>query len=308
MKLRLTLGFLFATSPALALDLSLPGGSLTAQVESPADSVRLPRQAWSPGTDVSGTEGAIRRSVYVVQNPAMTTLQLIDPVRTVLEEDGYKPVFTCADAACGGFDFRFQLDLLPAPDMYVDLGNYRYVLMEKPGAAPHSVALLASSSTTAGFLHVTEVGAAYLPEVIVEEPKPVETAPEVVEDEQDRIAILLDTGHVVLSDLEFATGSAELGPGPYMSLQELAGWLSDTPGARVVLVGHTDSVGSLEANTSLSRRRAQSVLERLTTSLGVDPAQVAADGAGALSPLASNLEEDGRAANRRVEVVLLAIE
>lgn len=296
-------------TPVVALELGLPAGSLTQQVESPADSVRLPRQAWSSGVVFPETEGAIRRSVHVVQNPALTTLQLLEPVRRELREAGYDETFTCADDACGGFDFRFQLDLLPAPDMYVDLGNFRYLLAEKPGAAPHTVALLASSSGTAGYLHVTEVGEAYLPE----NPAPASTvvtpvpAPAVVED-RDLEQQLLDAGRVVLADLDFATGSADLGPGPFASLVSLADWLSRTPGARIVLVGHTDSVGSLDANAALSRRRAASVLERLTTGLGVDPAQVSAEGAGALSPLASNLDPEGRAANRRVEVVLLAIE
>ena len=294
-------------TPAAALDLDLPAGSLAQQVESPADSVRLPRRAWSPGTVFAETEGAVRRSVYTVLNPALTTLQLLEPVRTALAADGYEEVFTCADAACGGFDFRFQLDLIPAPDMYVDLGNYRYLLMEKPGAAPRLVGLLASSSSTTGYLHVTEVGDAYLPEVTA--PAPSTTSPGDERTEApELIERLLESGHAVLPDLEFATGSAELGPGPFPSLQTLADWLAETPGARIVLVGHTDSVGSLEANASLSRRRAQSVLDRLTSTLDTNPAQVASDGAGALSPIASNLDAEGRAANRRVEVVLLAID
>ncbi len=290
----------------MSLDLTLPGGSLAAQTESPADSVRLPREAWSPGTLYPGVEGAVRRSVYTVLNPALTTLQLLDPIHSALVAEGYAEVFACADAACGGFDFRFQLDLIPAPDMYVDLGNYRYLLMEKPGAAPHLVGLVASSSTTTGYVHITEVGDAYLPENTA--PAPRDSAPDRIQtDASDLIATLVDSGRTVLPDLDFATGAASLGPGPFPSLQLLADWLAETPGARIVLVGHTDAVGSLEANANLSRRRAQSVLDRLTNTLGADPSQVAAEGAGALSPIASNLNAEGRAANRRVEVVLLSV-
>ena len=83
-----------AATPAAALDVGLPGSSLTQQVESPADSVRLPRRAWSSGAVFPGTEGAIRRSIYTVQNPALTTLQLMEPARAALREDGYEEVFT----------------------------------------------------------------------------------------------------------------------------------------------------------------------------------------------------------------------
>lgn len=293
----------FAT-PALALDLTPAGGTETAQQESAADSVRLPRSAWEPGVTFPETEGAVRRTVYQVPNARMTTLQLIEPLRAALAEAGYAEVFTCADRACGGFDFRFQLDLLPAPEMFVDLGNFRYLLMEHPDADPRSVALVASASASTGYVHVTEVSefrSFGLPPV---EPEPDATpiAP------PDLIAALVDTGHVVLTDLDFATGSSELTAGAYQSLRTLADWLAATPGARIVLVGHTDSVGSLDANMALSRRRAQSVENRLVEGLGVDAGQVTSDGAGALSPIASNLVEEGRAANRRVEVVLLSIQ
>ncbi len=307
MMVRSLVFFLLLGSPSLALDLGFPGGNLVRQVESPADSVRLPRKGWTAGTVFPGVEGAIRRRVFTILNPALTTLQLLDPVRQMLIEDGYNEVFTCADSACGGFDFRFQLDLLEAPDMYVDLGNYRYTLLEKPGASPHSVALVASSSTTTGFLHVTEIGETRLPDVTgttVVDPSPTLSPA----DAPDLIRQLSERGHAVLSDLEFAVGSSELGPGPFPSLQVLRDWLTETPGAQIVLVGHTDAVGSLEANASLSRRRAASVQERLTAVLGANPAQVAADGAGALSPIASNLNAEGRALNRRVEVVLLSNE
>lgn len=307
MKLRSVIALSVLATPGAALDLNLPGGNLTQQIESPADSVRLPRRVWSQGTVFPGVEGAVRRSVYTVLNPSLTTLQLVDPLRQALLDDGYQQVFACADAECGGFDFRFQLDLIAAPDMYVDLGNYRYVLMEKPGAAPHLVGLVASSSASTGYLHVTEVGEAYLPEITGSAPTEG-AADRIPVGPSDLIAQLLKSGHAVLSDLEFGTGSSELGVGPFPSLRTLAEWLAENPSAQIVLVGHSDAVGSLEANASLSRRRAQSVLERLTSVLGADRSQMAADGAGALSPIASNLDAEGRAQNRRVEVVLLSLE
>lgn len=299
---------LVSATQAAALDISLPGGIVTRTESSPAASIRLPVQAWTPVTTLTETEGAIRRTAYKLESATRTTLQLIDPARTSLENEGYSTVFGCADAACGGFDFRFQLDLLPEPDMHVDLGNYRYLLMQKEGASPHTVSLLASASATAGFLHVTEVSDAEFPEAADEPEVTPEIAPEVAPPVDELINELQRAGHAVLSDLEFETGSADLGPGPYNSLTALAAWLTANPSARIALVGHTDAVGSLEANTSLSRRRAAAVANRLTASFATSPEQLQYAGAGFLSPVAPNTTPEGRAANRRVEAVLLSLE
>lgn len=303
--------FLLALSlplPAAAIDIRLPGATLIGESESPADSVRLPEARWMPGSVPPQREGAIRRRAYSVPDPTRTSLQLLSPARSALEAAEYTQVFACADASCGGFDFRFQLDLLPEPEMHVDLGDFRYVLMENEDAVPRYVALVSSSSATAGFLHVTEVYPAALPddtpgpggEVNVSEPPPGLPQP------LDLATSLVEFGHVVLDDLDFGTGSAELGPGPFGSLESLADWLAETPSARVLLVGHTDAVGSQDANVSLSEQRAAAVAERLIGAYGTSREQLQSVGAGYLSPVASNLTEQGRAANRRVEVVLLS--
>lgn len=300
MKMWLIALFCCISSAAIADDFVLPGAVETARSESPADSVRLPRAPWSPEVVAPEVEGAIIRSVQQVANPTMTTLQLIEPLRARLIENGYREVFTCADKGCGGFDFRFDLDLLPAPAMFVDLGNYRYLLVEHESHAPSKVSIVASTSSSAAYVHVTEVYEVAL----FQFPIVPESAPQA----EDIAADLVEAGHVVLPDLEFGTGSSELSTGQYPSLQSLASWLKQTPGARIVLVGHTDAIGSLEANTALSQRRANSVRDRLIAEYAIEPGQLAADGAGALAPVASNLTSEGRAANRRVEVVLLSIE
>lgn len=296
--------FLSYVTPALALD-GLPSNAvITNSTTEAAGSARIPKAPWS-GAPVAVTEGRIDRQAARVAQPDLTTLQLMQPIREALQNDGYSEVFTCADASCGGFDFRFQLDLLPAPDMYVDLGDYRYLVMEKPGAAPHTISIVASRSVSDGFIHVTKISAPDFPESA-----PTSTPPILSNDTLDPTGIvsaLTQTGHAVLSDLNFETGSSDLGIGSYSSLQALALWLDSNPNAQIVLVGHTDSVGSLEANTDLSQRRALSVANRLAEEYGANAAQIQAAGAGYLAPVASNLTEDGRATNRRVEVVLLSL-
>ena len=296
---------LVLTTPASALDLSYPGAEVVTVETTEAGTTRLPDKAWSSGSVTPATEGALRKTVLEVPSDALTSLQLVEPLREALLAEGYDLVFACADAECGGFDFRFQLDLIGEPEMHVDLGNYRYLLFRKNGAAPHTVSLVASPGVNSGFLHITEVSNAVFPKP---EPRDTLPEPEPAEPIGGLIDRLLAEGHVVLADLEFETGSAALGGGPYASLDELATWLATNPSARIVLVGHTDAVGSLEANTSLSRQRASSVAERLVASFTADAAQIQSAGAGYLSPIASNLTPEGRATNRRVEVVLLSLD
>jgi outer membrane protein OmpA-like peptidoglycan-associated protein len=84
----------------------------------------------------------------------------------------------------------------------------------------------------------------------------------------------------------------------------LADYLAAQPDLSVALVGHTDASGSLDGNIVISKRRAGSVLERLVSDYGVARRQLDAQGMGYLSPIASNQTQEGRDANRRVEVIV----
>ena len=303
------LGVAVSVKLVLAADLALPGAVLTAEDTSPASSVRLPDAAWEAGNAVVGRDGHIRRRAYTFPESSLTTLQLMDPATQILLDDGFDVAFRCADAACGGFDFRFSLDLLREPDMHVDLGDFRYLLATRdtPDGAEF-VSMVSSRSQTAGFLHVTELRP--LASAAFSGSGPVKTVePAVIATPRpsidDPIGALIAFGHIVLDDLVFQTGSSELGEGDFASLTAIADWLLANPSGRIALVGHTDAVGSLEANKALSLRRATAVAARLTGALGANPAQIEAEGAGYLAPRASNLTEEGRGLNRRVEAVLL---
>ncbi len=296
---------LLTASPVLALNLIVPGGTETRRDVSPAATVALPRAAWSADATPPGVDGALLRRAFRIGGGSQTTLQILTPLRDSLQEAGYQVVFGCESRACGGFDFRFQLDLLGEPDMHVDLGDFRYLLAEHPNPKPdaaHTISLVVSRDAQAGFVHITEVFAisADIDAQISISTTGTSFAP------GDLTAKLETTGHAVLSDLNFGSGEIALGGSNYESLSSLAMWLLSKPDVTVAIVGHTDAVGGLAGNTALSRQRAQSVLARLRDVHGVPSAQMEADGVGYLAPIASNLTEDGRASNRRVEVILLS--
>ncbi|HRY44223.1 MAG TPA: OmpA family protein [Thermoanaerobaculia bacterium] len=114
---------------------------------------------------------------------------------------------------------------------------------------------------------------------------------------------LARTGHVEVPGIFFDFGKADVKPESEPALREVAKLLQASPGLRVWVVGHTDSVGSAEDNVALASGRAASVVAWLTGKLSVDGKRLVPHGVGPYAPVASNATDEGRAKNRRVELV-----
>jgi outer membrane protein OmpA-like peptidoglycan-associated protein len=106
-----------------------------------------------------------------------------------------------------------------------------------------------------------------------------------------------------IGGVQFATATANLNPPARESLARFSGIVASYPELRFTIEGHTDNVGSDLTNNELSLRRAISVRDYLT-SLGVPAASIEVQGYGPYRPVADNTSADGRARNRRVEIVL----
>ena len=112
-----------------------------------------------------------------------------------------------------------------------------------------------------------------------------------------------DRGLVLtLGDVLFDTGKATLKPGAFETIDRVAKALQESPERKVMIEGHTDSVGSDSYNQSLSEQRAQSVQGALMQR-GVSGSQLSALGKGETTPVASNDDAGGRQQNRRVELI-----
>ncbi|MCM2254090.1 MAG: OmpA family protein [Vicinamibacteria bacterium] len=111
------------------------------------------------------------------------------------------------------------------------------------------------------------------------------------------------SGHIAVYGIHFDTGKATVKPESEPALAEVAKLLAADPSLKLWVVGHTDAVGALDANMKLSQARAEAVVAALTTAHGVAPARLKGHGVGPLAPVASNAAEEGRAKNRRVELV-----
>jgi len=126
---------------------------------------------------------------------------------------------------------------------------------------------------------------------------------EVVADAKFMSEGLTTTGHVAIYGIYFDFDKSDVKPESEPALNEIAKLLSDNPGLKVFIVGHTDNVGSVDYNMKLSQARADAVAKVLTTKFGVAAQRLKAYGVGQLAPVAPNKTEEGRAKNRRVELV-----
>ena len=117
-------------------------------------------------------------------------------------------------------------------------------------------------------------------------------------------AEVTDRGLVLtLGDVLFATGSAELQSGASDRLNKLVTFLNEYPERRVLIEGHTDSMGTSEYNQGLSQRRSESVKNYLTQQ-GIATQRLSTSGMGEDQPVATNDSAAGRLQNRRVEIII----
>ncbi|MGR3761650.1 OmpA family protein [Roseobacteraceae bacterium NS-SX3] len=302
MKRFLAIGALLAF-PAAAAELVLPQGArLLSERETGLGSYALPLgPAAAEGVPARAVEGRILRRTWQIRG-ASTVLQALAPLREQIGDQGLEILFQCEAQQCGGFDFRFGIEVVPAPDMAVNISDYHFLSAAKGDRA---VSVLVSRSGNAAYVQIIEV---LPPEAMpLAAPSAVAAPAESPAAAENSLAEQLQaSGRVILSGLDFGTGAARLAEGSHQSLAELAAFLSGHPDAAILLVGHTDSVGSLEDNIALSRARAAAVRDRLASAHGVEPERVDVAGAGYMAPLTTNLTEDGREANRRVEAVLVS--
>lgn len=341
-RLLLACAGLVLSAPVLVaapVDLSFPGPArITATRTEPMTTFRIPTGPFAAGAlPVETAQGALEQTAWRVESEGLTTLELVTALRAQVLAQGFAPIYECDTDACGGYDFRFGTVVMPEPDMHVDLGDFRYLAARREGSGgAEYVALLVSRSAHEGFVQMTQIGASLrpVPALTTSTKSPEHPAAPPPKDQRafalpgpadpssagqpvgqspvgqtpvgapQTLGSRLELGQPQpLEDLVFASGSSELAPGDYLSLDALAAWLKADAARKVTLVGHTDASGGLEANVRLSKARAESVRRRLIGTLGVSAGQVTAEGVGYLAPRATNQTEEGRQQNRRVEVI-----
>ena len=126
---------------------------------------------------------------------------------------------------------------------------------------------------------------------------------DVVADASSMANTIRETGKVAVYGIYFDTGKSVLKPESQSTLQEIAKLLKSDPALKLYVVGHTDNVGNIDANMKLSKDRADAVVAALITKYGIQSIRLKSYGVASLVPVASNDTEEGKAKNRRVELV-----
>ncbi len=238
-------------------------------------------------------EGKITRIVYVA--PAgRTVLEVFRNYQEALTKAGFETLFTCGPQGCGSTIANAYANSGDSADYWGPEHGIHYISakLARPEGDVY-VSLLVDNqgpdSQTNAELYVIEV-------------KPMESGLITV----DAASLANDinrTGHASVYGIYFDTGKADVKPESDATMKEIAKLLQGDSKLNLYVVGHTDNQGALDMNMDLSLRRADAVLAALTTKYAVPANRLKAYGCGPYSPVASNDNEDGRAKNRRVELV-----
>lgn len=259
-----------------------------------------------PSTKVTGKH---TRILYVAP-PERSPLEVFHNYAQELEQDGYETVFTCSEAECGKANAMPRT--LYSNDRKLSnkgqMSEYAFSSPVEPqflaatlrrAEGDVHVSLLVAKET---FKHFKETSQRTLVLLDIVEAAPMEQKMVTV-DAGAMAKSIAAQGTIALYGIYFDTDKAELKPESGPTLEEIAKLLQGDAGLRLYVVGHTDGVGGYDYNMDLSRRRAQAVVQELVSKYAVAGSRLRSAGVGFLAPVGSNEDEEGRALNRRVELV-----
>jgi len=242
-------------------------------------------------TTAMTVEGRMTRIVYKVPKGS-SALEVFRNFENRIREAGYTTIFSGGPEQIDDYQFKYKHPVEKLRS--TSLSDKIWYLSAKRTANDSSethVALLVSPHSGGDGQRVR---------LIVGETKAMENR---MVDAEKMQASIHETGKVALYGIYFDTNSATIQDSSTPTLQEIAKLVRDNTGLHIIVVGHTDNQGGYDHNMSLSQQRALAVKESLTTNYKVNPSRVNSAGVGYLAPAASNESPDGRALNRRVELV-----
>jgi outer membrane protein OmpA-like peptidoglycan-associated protein len=270
---------------------------------------------FSPGNAENGTGPGFKTAegkatlIYYKLPQGRSSLEVMRNYEAALKAKGFTIAFTCTntDGSCfesGQPDAAYfvgsaigpALSLPKLDDNYVH--NWfdqkaRYMLGKR--AAPQGTVFASL------FFGESASGNVVVARII--ESKAMETAKIVFLDAGQMEQSLDASGRVSLYGILFDFDRDTLRPDSRPTLEEIAKLMRDKPALRLQIVGHTDNQGTAPYNLDLSARRAGRVVGELATAYAVAPERLTARGAGFTEPVAPNDTEEGRAKNRRVELI-----
>ena len=249
---------------------------------------------------------------------ALSSLEVVRNYQQQARADGYAPVFECVGDACGAGSGQLKYSLVAAimpPRFFDQIGDSSAAACGSYGVTAIRYALMenkATGTTLAVAASNPEISSAYCGDAFKNQLTVWVTRVEPQAREQQMVALSASDmarsidadGRVALYGIYFDTGKADIKPESKAALDQIGELLKQRPDLKLHVVGHTDNVGGIESNMALSKRRAESVVATLASNHGVNRARLTGNGVASLAPVKTNTSEEGRAKNRRVELVL----
>jgi len=261
------------------------------------------------GTGFKTVEGRIILIYYTLPE-GRSSLEVLRNYEESLKAKGFSIQFTCATSkgTCfesgqpeGGYSLGQTVgDAVALPRLIDDYvhnwfaeGRYLLGRLARPeGVVYASLYLGENDRDNVAILRVVETKELEAGKIVFLEAAQLEQA-------------IADTGRVAVYGILFDFDQDSIRPDSKPTLDEIAKLLRDKPELKLKIVGHTDNQGSAEYNLDLSRRRASNVVLALTRDYDIAADRLTSEGAGLTQPIAPNDTEEGRAKNRRVELVAL---
>ncbi|MGY6645915.1 MAG: OmpA family protein [Salinarimonas sp.] len=262
-------------------------------------------------TEFLEVEGAHTRKEYTIEGTDVATLRLYRSYLEYFENEGFEVVFNGFGdelSSRSGFTFIHTTFLAATPSTRADTVAY---ILVRDASEDTIIALTFYDRHNDRRIMVNAVDVEPMdtidlfaspaaPEAEAEpEPAPAPVVQEAAELEEG----LLADGRVVVDAILFAFDSDEILPESAEALAVVGGLMRDRPELNLLVVGHTDGVGSFDYNLRLSLDRAAAVVNWLRREHGIDRERLRPAGAGPMSPITTNRTEQGRTLNRRVELV-----
>lgn len=241
----------------------------------------------------------------------VSALAIFRNYQAALQAAGFEMMFSCEPVQCEKGRIQKMVEDYPSDAKWVE--SDPFVVIFNSGNQPDFHYLSARKQTGGGTTYI-QVGISgpradgpsegrVRQFVQIVEPAQAEMG-KVTVDAKAIGAGLQRDGKIALYGVYFDTNKAVLKEESATQLQSMAEALKAQPAMKVLIVGHTDNQGQIEANLALSQKRAQAVVDVLSAKYGIPVSRLSARGVASFAPVSANTSEEGRARNRRVELVV----
>ena len=271
------------------------------------ESVRVPtgklehngKYHFPKNADVEGDVTRIRYAAPV----GRTSLEVFRNYETALKEAKFEILYSCVKAACGDADtFAQTLYGVGAVPLTLNQKSQAFLSARLQRMSGDVYVRLFTVENHSWASEAKMQEGQVVAQLDIVQTKTMQSGMVTVDANGMRKSIR-DTGRVALYGIFFESGKSEMKAESKPALDEIAKLMKLETSMRLLVVGHTDTDGTLPSNQSLSEQRARAVVVQLTTIHKIAAARLTPVGVGFAAPVATNRTSDGKAKNRRVELV-----